>query len=308
MGRILLGLSIAPVALILWYVYKKDPDKEPTRQLVKCFAFGLLSLIPVLIFELIFDVFLPTNIESVQSYIQLFFNIFISIGLVEEFFKWLVVKLANYNNSHFDQSYDAIVYCVFASLGFACFENILYVVFQGLSLGVGNAIFTGVLRFLTAVPGHAFYGVIMGFFLTKAKKAQVGKNKTLENKYILLSVMIPSLIHTLYDFLVLSQNLLFILLWLVLIIAINALSIIMIKKASAENERFDFSQSANSNDLNQINYNNVNQTNYNNMNQTNYNNMNQINYNNMNQPNYNNMNQTNYNNMNQTNNNNITNN
>ena len=165
MSDFILLLAIAPVAIILWYVYKKDTHKEPTEQLVKCFVFGVLSTIPIIIFELIFDSFFPTDVEEVNSYGQLFFNVLISVGLIEEFFKWLVVKKANYDNKHFDESYDAIVYCVYASLGFAAFENIMYVSGHAVASGLVGAILVGAMRFLTAVPGHAFDGVIMGFLL-----------------------------------------------------------------------------------------------------------------------------------------------
>ncbi len=234
-AEFLLLLALAPVALILWYVYKKDPHKEPFGVLAKAFGFGVLSIIPVLVFELIFDNFFPTDVEKVNTYTGLFINVVISVALIEEFFKWLVVKLANYNNRHFDESYDAIVYCVFASLGFAMFENVLYVLGQMGAEGIGMALFTAIFRFLTAVPGHAFEGVVMGFFLSKAKKAQFDQNKTTENKYLFFSIMIPAILHAIYDFLIMSQLGIFILLWFGFVIAMNIVSIKLIKKAAEQN-------------------------------------------------------------------------
>jgi protease PrsW len=46
-------------------------------------------------------------------------------------------------------------------MGFATFENILYVLNEGLSVGV--------MRMFTAVPAHACFAVLMGFYLGKAK-------------------------------------------------------------------------------------------------------------------------------------------
>ena len=69
-----------------------------------------------------------------------------------------------------------IVYAVFSSLGFACIENILYV----LSGGVGIAI----LRAILSVPGHMCFGVIMGYFLSQAKVNQVKQYIEVYEDYI----------------------------------------------------------------------------------------------------------------------------
>mgnify|MGYP002514454572 CR=1 FL=1 len=55
-----------------------------------------------------------------------------------------------------------IVYSVFVSLGFACFENILYV-FANQSIAVGIS------RGILSVPGHACDAVFMGYYLSMAK-------------------------------------------------------------------------------------------------------------------------------------------
>ena len=40
----------------------------------------------------------------------------------------------SYNDNAFNEYYDAILYCVFVALGFACFENLLYVYQNGISI------------------------------------------------------------------------------------------------------------------------------------------------------------------------------
>jgi protease PrsW len=73
------------------------------------------------------------------------------------------------------------------SMGFATIENILYVA-QG---GIGVAI----LRIFTAVPAHATFGVLMGYFvgLAKFKGMQTGP-------YLLLGLITAILFHGAYDF------------------------------------------------------------------------------------------------------------
>ena len=116
---------------------------------------------------------------------------FISVALVEEGFKWFITKLVGYNNKEFDEIYDIIVYAVFASLGFACIENILYV----LSNGFGNAI----LRALISVPGHTCFAVLMGYFFSEAKIASMNQNRSIYGRNIVLSILVPTIAHTLFD-------------------------------------------------------------------------------------------------------------
>ena len=242
MIKILFALAIAPVILILWYVYKKDVHKEPKGQLAKSLILGIVITIPVSIVESILLNIFPTEIASAKSIILLFINTFISVGLIEEFFKWLVVRCGNYNNKHFDESYDAIVYCVFASLGFAAFENVMYVFSEYLTGGAFAGFYIIFLRFLTAVPGHAFFGIYMGYFLSKAKIAQVSFDKKSERKYLWFSLLVPTLLHTLYDFLVFTQNGLFILIWFVFVILLYVFAIKMVNDASVNNKHYNITE------------------------------------------------------------------
>jgi RsiW-degrading membrane proteinase PrsW (M82 family) len=91
--------------------------------------------------------------------------------------------------------YDGIVYSVFISLGFATFENLAYVLSTGFS--------TAVIRSLTAVPAHALFAVTMGYYLGIARFA----NLRYRRKYIILGLIIPVLLHGIYDFILLSQKL-----------------------------------------------------------------------------------------------------
>ena len=189
MSNILLVAALFPVAVLCYFIYKKDMHKEPKSLLGKLFGFGCLIVIPILIVELLLGNFFSTS--KVYDFFTLFLNTFISIGIVEEGFKWIVVKKVGYDNQEFDEIYDIIVYSVFVSLGFACIENIIYV--------FHNGIVTAILRALTAVPGHTCFAVIMGYFLSKSKVNDINKNGNGFMRNLLLSLFIPTLIHTFYD-------------------------------------------------------------------------------------------------------------
>ena len=223
----LLYLAIIPVILLLMFIYKKDTKSEPMNMVVKIFFLGVFSCIPTIIVELLLGNMFST--DEFSSLARLFVNVFIGVALVEEFFKWVIVKLVGYNNSNHDETYDAIVYSVFASLGFACFENIGYV----FSYGFGTAL----VRAFSAVPGHACFGVIMGYFFSKAKQStHNGSNN--EGMYLLLSLVIPTLIHTIYDFLVFSKVGFLLFFWFAYVISLFIICFILVSKAAKENAYF----------------------------------------------------------------------
>ena len=222
----LLLLAILPVFCLCFFIYKKDNNKEPGKLLAKIFALGFFSAIPVVIGEIFLGNLFPT--DGVTNFITLFINVFIAVALVEEGFKWIITKVFGYNNKEFDEVYDIVVYSVFASLGFACIENILYVLGGGLS--------TAILRALLSVPGHMCFAVIMGYFLSQAKINQVSGNKGLYTRNTIFSILFPAIAHTIYDALlfysVAVNSLLAILLFFVFDIVMVVLCFITISKTS----------------------------------------------------------------------------
>ena len=220
---VLLLISILPVYLICLYVYKKDDKKEPSKLLRKLFIFGMLSCIPAAILEIILEPFF--GVEENRNLIVWFIYATSSIALVEELFKWLVVYKISYSHKAFDQVYDAIVYAVFVSLGFACLENILYVLDSGIKVGLFRA--------LTAIPGHAYDAIIMGNYLGLAKIADINNNSKLFKKNLLLSILLPTLAHGIYDYCLFSENYILVGIFFVFIVFIYIHSIKKIKLVSS---------------------------------------------------------------------------
>lgn len=138
-----------------------------------------------------------SNSDSTIEFPILFFNVFISVALVEECAKWIVTKYVGYKNSNFDEIYDIIVYSVFASLVFACLENVLYV-FQ-------NGVINAIVRSITSIPGHASFGIAMGYFFAKARVNEMNNNKSGKSKNMVLSLIIPALLHTIYDAILMGE-------------------------------------------------------------------------------------------------------
>jgi RsiW-degrading membrane proteinase PrsW (M82 family) len=182
----LLLVAVAPVFTIILYVYFQDLyEKEPKSLLIMSFIYGaILSITIVFVLYLFTGRLIPiTDKFSIwQQFIQAFFV----VALAEEFSKYVIVKYFAQPNKAFNEPYDGIIYAVMVSMGFACTENILYVLEGGYE--------TAILRAFTAVPAHATFGILMGYYMGKAKFS----NSRL--KLNMAGLFLSVLFHGAYDF------------------------------------------------------------------------------------------------------------
>jgi len=186
----LLLISTAPILIILAYVYYRDKyEREPLNLLFEGLVAGGVIVLPVIYFEKIIDGF-GANLSGLQNAA---WTAFMVAALVEEGFKLFAVIVLIWKNPNFNEKFDGIVYAVFVSLGFALIENISYV------FGNDNSMQVGITRAFTAVPAHAMFGVMMGYWLGKAKFVP-SKRK----KYLLAAFIYPFLFHGFYDFILMS--------------------------------------------------------------------------------------------------------
>ena len=182
----LLLLAVAPAMVIILYIYFKDKfEKEPLGLLFKNFALGATaSILITFVLGAIVANLIP--VTDGKSILQMFIKAFVTVALVEEFSKYVIVRYVAQRNKEFNEPFDGIVYAVMVSMGFATLENILYTFQYGVE--------TGILRAFTAVPAHATFAILMGYFMGKAK---FSKNRTLLN---LLGLLLATIFHGAYDF------------------------------------------------------------------------------------------------------------
>ncbi|WP_369993360.1 PrsW family intramembrane metalloprotease [Winogradskyella sp.] len=182
----LLLLAVAPVFTIIIYIYFQDKyEKEPKGLLLLGFALGaILSIIIVTLLYLFTDKLIPLTDE--YSIWQQFVQAFFVVALAEEFSKYIIVKYFAQPRKAFNEPYDGIIYAVMVSMGFACTENIMYVLQGGYT--------TAFLRAFTAVPAHATFGILMGYYMGKAKFSN--------NRFALnmAGLFLAVLFHGAYDF------------------------------------------------------------------------------------------------------------
>lgn len=178
---IVIFMAIFPAIILFIYIYKKDTYKEPLSLLIWTFIAGMFSA-PASTF---FSSMVPASIEA-GPFLSAVYTAFFQAAIPEELSKFLILYMLIWNNKHFDEMFDGIVYASIVGLGFAALENIMYVARFG----------TGVIlsRGLLAVPGHFFFGVAMGFFFALAKFAP--KHRKM---FMSLSLLVPIVLHGCYD-------------------------------------------------------------------------------------------------------------
>jgi len=200
----LFQIALAPTVIILFYIYIRDKyEKEPIKLLFTGVLFGIIITAPIVFVENFINKFEPENNIVANA----FFTSFITASLVEEAFKYLILFFLIWKNKNFNEKFDGIVYAVFISLGFAGIENIFYVlnpIIGGTKTAISRAIFS--------VPGHALFGVNMGYYFSNAKFSNLKK------KYLIFAFLIPFILHGFYDFILLSYMPYFMIIFVVFVV------------------------------------------------------------------------------------------
>ena len=151
-------IAFAPGAFWLWFFLRKDVYRpEPKRLLAVTFFLGIASAVPAVIIEY---VFIGDSDFEGMAFGALAANMLFIVGPVEEFSKFLAVRLWAYRSLHFDEPGDGLVYSVAASLGFASIENLGYVLAFGPAVMIGRA--------PISTAAHVAFGGFWGYALGRS--------------------------------------------------------------------------------------------------------------------------------------------
>lgn len=194
---IILAAAIVPGILLLYYVYSKDFNPEPKRMIYKGFFYGCLSVFAsTLISGPLMKLGLFVNQPS--SFAEALQTSFFGAAIPEESAKLLMLWLLLRHSPEFDERFDGMVYAAAVGLGFACLENLMYVVSAGagwFQVSVTRAIF--------AVPGHFTFAIVMGYYFSRN---HFDSRKITEFDRIKVWLF-PVLLHGIYDTLAFSAEL-----------------------------------------------------------------------------------------------------
>ena len=223
---LLILAAVLPAAYLMYRVYKSDRlEPEPPRLVIALVLLGMVSTALAGTAEKIGDRILTWFVaEGSLAYNLLFY--FLVVGPAEEGFKYAVLRWRTWRNPDFNCQYDGVVYAVFVSLGFALWENIGYVLFYGMQ--------TAIARALTAVPGHACFGVFMGVWYGVAKRWQLSGDPARSKRAKCLCVIVPAALHGCYDFIASLESPGFVAVFLVCIIAMFLTALRFVRRLSAK--------------------------------------------------------------------------
>ena len=228
--KALLFISLLPSIVLMYFIYKKDKvEREPIMLLMKMFFLEALSCVYVVYLEKfagkINDIFFFDS-PSVHT----IFKAFIGVALIEEFSKYIVLKKLTWKADCFNCRFDAIVYSVFTTLGFATYENILYVFEYGFRTGVARAVIS--------VPAHMMFGVCMGIYYGTAKYYSTYSNNKKAKLNLFYAILMPTLLHGFFDYCLFVETRLSIIVFYLFVVLMYVVSFRNINRYSDEDFYF----------------------------------------------------------------------
>jgi RsiW-degrading membrane proteinase PrsW (M82 family) len=198
-------LAILPSYVWLLFFLKQDKNPEPKTRILTIFLLGIVSAIPVVAAEegllgLAKNFFNPYNPGFIIAALISFFKIFIAVALIEEIFKYFVVRLAVFGHQDFDEPMDVPIYMIVSALGFAAAENILI---------MNNTLYEAAIdpyllvtaRLLGATFLHALASALFGCFI-----ALSFYNLKKRNFYFLYGLGAATLLHGFYNFFIMNSK------------------------------------------------------------------------------------------------------
>ena len=189
LGIAFLG-GIIPALFWLWFWLREDKEKpEPKGILTICFILGAAAVILVLPIQK----FIQTNFSAHTTQVILWAS-------VEEIMKYLAMILILYKSKYIEEPIDYAIYIITVALGFAAFENMLFLI-KPLSLDqtiVG--LLTGQLRFLGSTLLHSVSSGIIGIFLGLS----FFMNREKEKLYLFLGIILAIALHSTFNFFIIE--------------------------------------------------------------------------------------------------------
>ncbi|MBQ8968125.1 MAG: PrsW family intramembrane metalloprotease [Bacteroidaceae bacterium] len=182
---LILFSALLPAIVLVGYVYLLDKNqREPLPWMLKAVGYGVLCAVPAVFIESL----LPSAEETTVS--AALYRGFIVAAVSEESMKLLFLWLFLRKNPYFDERMDCIVYAVCVGMGFAALENVAYLFSAQESWGT-----VAVARATMAVPGHFFFAVFMGYFMSLAIWGKPEKRRL----NWVLTLLVPIILHGIYD-------------------------------------------------------------------------------------------------------------
>ncbi len=191
LGLAFLG-GIIPSLLWLWFWLREDKEKpEPKLLLTICFILGMVAVLLILPIEK----FIQSNISSPQWQI-------VGWATAEEIIKYLAVMVILFKSKLVEEPVDWPIFLITSALGFAAFENMLFLV-KPLAVNQSTVeLLTGQLRFLGSTLLHAVSSGIVGIALGLSFYVKGFFRKI----YLLIGFILAISLHSAFNFFIMKNN------------------------------------------------------------------------------------------------------
>lgn len=192
--------ALAFLPPIVWLVVymREDKHAEPIHLVLLTFLGGVGTAIGALIVQKA----LLSDIDPAENVLYYF----AAIALIEEYMKYLAVKLLVLRRRDFNEPIDAMIYMVTAGMGFAALENLLFLAFQSFDgrLMLGENLLSGArlsaARFIGANLLHALSSAVVGYFLARAWFHPK------RHHFVALGVVLAAFLHALFNYLIILKD------------------------------------------------------------------------------------------------------
>lgn len=193
--------GILPALAWLWFWRREDSaHPEPRRLIALAFFAGMITVAVVIPVEKFFASFISGQILFPITAAMATTLTFMVWSAIEEIFKYIAARVTVLRRREDDEPIDPVIYMVTVALGFAAAENTLFLLSPLAGSTVLQSVMTGNLRFVGATLLHVLSSAVIGVALGIA----FYKRRTVRRRYIIVGVILASLLHAAFNFLILN--------------------------------------------------------------------------------------------------------
>lgn len=171
-------LGFAPPIFWLWFWLKEGAHPEPRKEIMLVFLIGMAAVLLAFVLQtlaawrLFMIEFGPIPLWDFQERLSsntlplaqgsYFIISIVLFAFFEEISKWLAAFISGLRSRYFTTPIDAMIYVLTAALGFAAFENALFVSNSLANASLQETLMVSAFRFANAVLIHGATGAVIG--------------------------------------------------------------------------------------------------------------------------------------------------
>ncbi|MCX6754141.1 MAG: PrsW family glutamic-type intramembrane protease [Candidatus Nomurabacteria bacterium] len=185
-------VGVVPALLWLWFwMYQEDrDDPEPIILVIVAFILGAILVLVAMWMEKFSINFVKDNTMQIIVWAG-----------IEEILKLIGVSLMIFGNNIIRRPIDYPMYFIATALGFAAFENVLYLIKPMSASNTVVGMLTGNLRFLGSTLLHAIASSMLGIALGLSFYL-----KQYRVFYLLIGIICAIILHSVFNFFIMKGN------------------------------------------------------------------------------------------------------